>query len=123
MTKKLTVEFLQFNKPKRNGDRSIRVMDCYDFEIKLNGLVLQRFSQYTPWWESVGSYDKTLREATKYAEDLADTLDLKRPKLVTMVAKETHKIEWVPGPNPEACHHNLTDEQREKGHRENRDNG
>lgn len=139
MTKKLTIEFLQFNKPKRNGDRATRDTDCYDFEIKLNGNILQKFSQYTPWWESVSSYDDALREATKYAEDLADTLDLKRPKLVTMVSKETHKIEWVPGgPSPKACHHAdhhenmLNDgqgagdqlaEMWEKGHRENRDNG
>ena len=164
MTKKLTIEFLQFNKPKRNGDRAMYDTDCYNFEIKLNGMILHMFTQYNPWWESVGNYDPVLREATKYAEDLADTLEIARPKLVTMVQKETHTIEWVPGVTPKACHHadhlkdpkpqptaemqrkyvdkngdmwatalnskhpieearKVSDELREKGHRENRDNG
>lgn len=96
MTKKLVLEFLQFNKPKRNGDRATRYTDCYDFEIKLNGLILHKFSQYGSWYESVGSYNETLREATKYAEDLADTLNLERPKLVTMVKKVVHEEQWVP---------------------------
>lgn len=119
MTKKLTVEFLQFNKPKLNGDRSSTYADCYDFEIKLNGLVMHKFSQYRPFWESVGPYDETLIEATKYAEDLADTLDLKRPKLVTMVKKVVREEQWVPAEEDYAAGFTAGD----PGHRENRDNG
>lgn len=147
MTKKLTLEFLQFNKPKRNGDRATIYTDCYDFEIKLHGLVLHKFSQYQPFWESISSYREVLLEATKYAENLADTLEIERPKLVTMVKKVIEETQWVPekvwkdplagckDPGPAAStsikdariaeEDRLVEEDRlaEKGHRENRDNG
>ena len=90
------LEFLQFNEPKRNGDRATTETDCYNFKVILNGFVAHAFTQYDSFYCHVENYDDTLREARKYADDLADTLKVGRPKLVTMVKKIVTKEEWIP---------------------------
>ncbi len=96
MTKKLTLEFLQKNEPKPNGDRATRLTDCYNFEILLNGKLIREFGQFDGFHCHVNDYDRTVREAQKWVEDLADVLEIARPKLVTMVKKVIHEEQWIP---------------------------
>lgn len=95
MGKKLTLEFLQYNIPKPNGDRATRNTDCYNFEIRLNDKLIQEFSQFDGFYCHVNDYDKTVREAQKWVENLADILEIDRPKLKTMVKKVVHEEQWV----------------------------
>lgn len=93
---KLTLEFLQKNEPKPNGDRATNLTDCYNFEIKLNGKLIREFNQFNGFYTHVENYNTTLRQAQKWVEDLADVLEIARPELVTMVKKITHEEKWVP---------------------------
>ncbi len=94
---KLTLEFLQKNEPMPNGDRATRLTDCYNFEILLNGKLIREFGQFDGYHCHVNDYNKTVREARNWADNLADILEIDRPKLVTMVKKVVHEEQWVPG--------------------------
>lgn len=93
--KKINMRFERYCTQKSPGDRASRTVDCYHFEVKLNGFTARVFDQYDGWYCHVGDYDETHREARKYADDLADVLGVDRPKLVVMVEKTVTKTEWV----------------------------
>lgn len=111
----IKIEFLQFNEPKPNGDRATHLTDCYTFKVMLNDFVAYTSTQFNSFHCHVESYDEVFRQARKYADDLADTLKVTRPELVTMIKKVIHEEKWVPEVPASIA--------GTPGHREHRDNG
>ena len=90
--------FRRYNNPRWPADRAMRDADCWTFKIYHGDMLVREFNQFDPRMDVTGDYKDTYREARAYADRLADTLKVDRPKLVTMVKKEIKKVEWV-----EAC--------------------
>lgn len=95
----MEVLFERFKKSGKGGGFSLSETEYSDYVVKLNsnglGMVTAEFSGYDRFHSTFNNPQRIHREARKYADDLADVLELDRPEMKTMIRKTVTTEEWV----------------------------
>lgn len=93
----MKIQFLEFRTQKLSGDRSIKKEDCSNFNILIDDFLVREFNQYDSCQCHILNFTRVFREASRFAESLADKLDLDRPICETMVYREVTEMKWIKG--------------------------
>lgn len=89
------LQFERYVSQKPPGDRATRTVTCSRFVIKIGKFEAAVFDQFDGFMTHVNDYGDTYKGARKYTDDLADVLDVQRPRLVDMIEKKVEKVTWI----------------------------